>query len=74
MRFNKAKCNMLYTGCSNLRYECMMGEELTESSPVENSVVLMHIKLDMSQKCVLAACRQFILHSPILSHNNNQNY
>ena len=53
MTFNEAKVLHLHS-CS-MKHECRLGEELSESIPVQNVRVLVHEKLDVSHQCALAA-------------------
>ena len=56
MGFNKARCKVLHVCQGNSKYVYSVGEELTESSPVEKDLeVLVDEKLEASQQCVPAA-------------------
>ena len=56
MRVNKAKCKLLHRGHCNIHYQCKLGDENNECSPIKKDLgVLVDSKLDMSQQFALAA-------------------
>jgi len=56
MKFKKAECKVWHMGRGNAKYKYRLGGEWLESSPEEKDLrVLVDEKLNMSQKCALAA-------------------
>lgn len=56
MKFNKAKCKVLYVGSGNLKNEFMLGDEGIERGALEKDLGrLVDKKLNMAQKSLFTA-------------------
>ena len=58
MSFTKSKCKIFQLGRGSPRYQCKLGNEGIEHSPLKKDLeVLANGKLDVSQQCALAALK-----------------
>ncbi|KAJ7399412.1 rna-directed dna polymerase from mobile element jockey-like [Pitangus sulphuratus] len=54
LKFSKGKCRVLHLG-KNPLHQCSLGSDLLESSALEKDLVVLVVKLYLSQQCVLVA-------------------